>query len=199
MKRYRWLPLILLLALMLLLTACGGPEPEEAAPETAAEQEAAVSEQEETPDTSAAGGSGAEEEEWTGPGLSAADLVFMRRPTTAALDSYDNMYKYIHSQTGQQLLLYCEQEIPYLCFIAVDMINDGGNIGFQPGEDLCYVEPLTPDQPLLVDFLPQGDLHSGFGVRFGDPDDPEREYFFILAPNGRGEPGDPPLTFQQIY
>ena len=207
--------LILALAACLLLAGCGSVKPadaglteetvdtgeaeaeagEAATEEAAAEEEAA--EEEATEEVAA-------EEEAAGggevlSGLSAGGLVFMVPATDEVLEPYDDFDVFNYNPGVQPLLFYTERDIPNFRLVSVVTDNDGGEIVFLPDQLLYQRNWLNPERPSLIQILPQGDITSGFGVMFKDPEDPETEHFYILSPTGRGDPGDPPLVFTEIY
>lgn len=202
-KTWLWaLEAALLIGTALLLSACGEKEP--------ADQEAPAPAEQQTEETPAVGteaqagglGAGTEEGEsvpWQHELLSAGDLVFLREPTEQALAEYEGFDEYILDPDGERLLFYSRQEIPGFRIVSAKMNNDGGNIAFDVDTSLYSLDTLTPERPLLVQLLPAGDLFSGYGVLFSDPEDPDRQHFYLLSVTGRGEPGDPPLIFQEIY
>ncbi|MBR5429935.1 MAG: hypothetical protein IK116_05335 [Firmicutes bacterium] len=194
--RKLWLCLLLTAALIL-----GGCEWREEDPpaDNAAEDVTEEAVTDDAAGTDAAETAEPEDVPWVGEGLSAAGLVFMENPTTEVLEGYADLCTCTVGQGGQRLLLRCERELPSLRVVTTEMTNDGGEVGFLPGEELCVMAPFTPEQPLLLNFLPAGDLFSGCGLVCVDPADGETEHFFVFVPTGRGEPGDPPLIFQQIY
>ena len=207
--------LILALAACLLLAGCGSVKPadaglteetvdtgeaeaeagEAATEEAAAEEEAA--EEEATEEVAA------EEEEAGGgevlSGLSAGGLVFMVPATDEVLEPYDDFDVFNYNPGVQSLLFYTERDIPNFRLVSVTVENDGGSLTFAPDQLLYQRNWLNPERPSLIQILPQGDVNSGFGVTFTDPEDPETEHFYILSPTGRGDPGDPPLVFTEIY
>ena len=132
-------------------------------------------------------------------GLSAGGLVFMALATDESLSPYDDFDVFNYHPGVQPLLFYCERDIPYFRLVSVTMENDGGELVFAPDQILYQRNWLTPDRPSLIQILPRGDINSGFGVTFTDPEDPERQHFYLLSPNLRGEPGDPELVFTEIY
>ena len=207
--------LILALAACLLLAGCGSVKPadaglteetvdtgeaeaeagEAATEEAAAEEEAA--EEEATEEVAA-------EEEAAGggevlSGLSAGGLVFMVPATDEVLEPYDDFDVFNYNPGVQPLLFYTERDIPDFRLVSVVTDNDGGEIVFLPDQLLYQRNWLNPERPSLIQILPQGDVNSGFGVTFTDPEDPETEHFYVLTPTGRGDPGDPPLVFTEIY
>ena len=213
MKR---LGLILLLAAALTLAACNGAEETadngSAAEESAAEETAAAT----ATDVAAAGETAAgealdeslaeaEDEAavadagWDGSGLSAGGLVFMVPATDEVLAPYDDFDVFNYDPGVQPLLFYTERDIPNFRLVSVTMENDGGELAFRPDQLLYQRNWLNPERPSLIQILPRGDINSGFGITFTDPEDPETEHFYILSPTGRGEAGDPPLVFTEIY
>ena len=213
MKR---LGLILLLAAALTLAACNGAEETadngSAAEESAAEETAAAT----ATDVAAAGETAAgealdeslaeaEDEAavadagWDGSGLSAGGLVFMVPATDEVLEPYDDFDVFNYDPGVQPLLFYTERDIPNFRLVSVTMENDGGELLFRPDQLLYQRNWLNPERPSLIQILPRGDINSGFGITFTDPEDPETEHFYILSPTGRGEAGDPPLVFTEIY
>ena len=215
MKR---LGLILLLAAALTLAACNGAEEtadngpaveesaaaaadvaaagETAAGETLGEardeaQDEALNEAEDEAAVADAG--------WDGSGLSAGGLVFMVPATDEVLAPYDDFDVFNYDPGVQPLLFYTERDVPNFRLVSVTMENDGGELVFRPDQLLYQRNWLNPERPSLIQILPQGDVNSGFGITFTDPEDPETEHFYILSPTGRGEAGDPPLVFTEIY
>lgn len=212
MKR---LGLILLLAAALTLAACNGAE-ETADNGPAAEESAAAT----ATDVAAAGETAAgetlgeardealneaEDEAavadagWDGSGLSAGGLVFMIPATDEVLAPYDDFDVFNYDPGVQPMLFYTERDVPNFRLVSVTMENDGGELVFRPDQLLYQRNWLNPERPSLIQILPQGDINSGFGITFTDPEDPETEHFYILSPTGRGEAGDPPLVFTEIY
>lgn len=207
--------LILALAACLLLAGCGSVKPADAglteetvdtgeaeaeAGETANEAavtEGAAAEEEATEEVAA-------EEEAAGgvevaSGLSAGGLVFMVPATDEVLEPYDDFDVFNYNPGVQPLLFYTERDIPNFRLVSVTVENDGGSLTFAPDQLLYQRNWLNPERPSLIQILPQGDVNSGFGVVFTDPEDPETEHFYVLTPTGRGDPGDPPLVFTEIY
>ncbi|MBR3391954.1 MAG: hypothetical protein IKG74_04790 [Firmicutes bacterium] len=207
--------LILALAACLLLAGCGSVKPadaglteetvdtgeaeaeagEAATEEAAAEEEAA--EEEATEEVAA-------EEEAAGgvevaSGLNAGGLVFMVPATDEVLEPYDDFDVFNYNPGVQPLLFYTERDIPNFRLVSVTVENDGGSLTFAPDQLLYQRNWLNPERPSLIQILPQGDVNSGFGVTFTDPEEPETEHFYVLTPTGRGDPGDPPLVFTEIY
>ncbi|MBR5743685.1 MAG: hypothetical protein IKX85_07735, partial [Clostridia bacterium] len=136
---------------------------------------------------------------WDETVLSAGGLVFMTEATDQALEAYDDFDVFDCNEDGLPLLFYTKQDIPNFRLVRVTMDNDGGDLTFAPDEVLYQRNWLNPERPSLLRVRPVGDVNSGFGVTFTDPEDPEREHFYLLSPNGRGEPGDPELIFTEIY
>ena len=215
MKR---LGLILLLAAALTLAACNGAE--ETADNGPAAEESAAEETATATDVAAAGETAAgetlgeardealdeaEDEAavadagWDGSGLSAGGLVFMVPATDEVLAPYDDFDVFNYDPGVQPLLFYTERDIPNFRLVSVTMENDGGELVFRPDQLLYQRNWLNPERPSLIQILPRGDINSGFGITFTDPEDPETEHFYILSPTGRGEAGDPPLVFTEIY
>ena len=220
MKR---LGLILLLAAALTLAACNGAEQAAdngpAAEESAAEETAATAADVAAAGETAAGetlGEARDEAQdealneaedeaavadagWDGSGLSAGGLVFMVPATDEVLAPYDDFDVFNYDPGVQPLLFYTERDVPNFRLVSVTMENDGGELVFRPDQLLYQRNWLNPERPSLIQILPQGDVNSGFGITFTDPEDPETEHFYILSPTGRGEAGDPPLVFTEIY
>ncbi len=215
MKR---LGLILLLAAALTLAACNGTE--ETADNGPAAEESAAEETATATDVAAAGETAAgetlgeardealneaEDEAavadagWDGSGLSAGGLVFMVPATDEVLAPYDDFDVFNYDPGVQPMLFYTERDVPNFRLVSVTMENDGGELVFRPDQLLYQRNWLNPERPSLIQILPQGDINSGFGITFTDPEDPETEHFYILSPTGRGEAGDPPLVFTEIY
>ena len=136
---------------------------------------------------------------WDGSGLSAGGLVFMVPATDEVLAPYDDFDVFNYDPGVQPLLFYTERDIPNFRLVSVTMENDGGELVFRPDQLLYQRNWLNPERPSLIQILPRGDINSGFGITFTDPEDPETEHFYILSPTGRGEAGDPPLVFTEIY
>ena len=136
---------------------------------------------------------------WDGSGLSAGGLVFMVPTTDEVLAPYDDFDVFNYDPGVQPLLFYTERDVPNFRLVSVTMENDGGELVFRPDQLLYQRNWLNPERPSLIQILPQGDINSGFGITFTDPEDPETEHFYILSPTGRGEAGDPPLVFTEIY
>ncbi|MBO7668697.1 MAG: hypothetical protein J6T26_09575 [Firmicutes bacterium] len=202
--------LILALAACLLLAGCGSVKPadagltEETVDTGEAEAEAGEAATEEAAaEEEAAEEVAAEDEEAGGAevlsGLSAGGLVFMIPATDEVLDPYDDFDVFNYNPGVQPLLFYTEQDIPDFRLVSVVAENDGGTLTFAPDQLLYQRNWLNPERPSLIQILPRGDVNSGFGVMFKDPEEPETEHFYILSPTGRGEPGDPPLVFTEIY
>ena len=209
--------LVLALAAALTLAGCGSVKPadagsaeesvtEEAAPnetapeETAPEESAAeetAAEEEAAEEEAAEEGAAGEGEVLSG--LSAGGLVFMAPATDELLAPYDDFDVFNYDPGVQPLLFYTEQDIPDFRLVSVVAENDGGTLTFAPDQLLYQRNWLNPERPSLIQILPRGDVNSGFGVMFKDPEEPETEHFYILSPTGRGEPGDPPLVFTEIY
>lgn len=217
MKR---LGLILLLAAALTLAACNGTE-ETADNVPAAEESAAAETAAATAADAAAAGETASGETlgeardealdeaedeaavadagWDGSGLSAGGLVFMIPATDEVLAPYDDFDVFNYDPGVQPMLFYTERDIPNFRLVSVTMENDGGELVFRPDQLLYQRNWLNPERPSLIQILPRGDINSGFGITFTDPEDHETEHFYILSPTGRGEAGDPPLVFTEIY
>ncbi len=202
--------LILALAACLLLAGCGSVKPadagltEETVDTGEAEDEAGETANEEAVTEGAAAEEVAAEEEAAGgvevaSGLSAGGLVFMVPATDEVLEPYDDFDVFNYNPGVQPLLFYTERDIPNFRLVSVTVENDGGSLTFAPDQLLYQRNWLNPERPSLIQILPQGDVNSGFGVTFTDPEDPETEHFYILSPTGRGDPGDPPLVFTEIY
>lgn len=202
--------LILAMAAALALAACTSVKPADAGlTESNTDAEASVFAEEETADTgeaeagvgeNATGEAAAEEAEaGVAPGLSAGGLVFMVPATEEALGPYDDFDVFNYNPGVQPMLFYSEQDIPDFRLVSVVTDNDGGTLTFVPDQMLYQRNWLNPERPSLIQILPQGDINSGFGIIFTDPEDPETEHFYILSPNLRGDPGDPPLVFNEIY
>lgn len=209
MKR---LGLILLLAAALTLAACNGAEETAdngpAAEESAAEETAAATAADAAAAGETASGEALDEAEdeaavadagWDGSGLSAGGLVFMVPATDEVLAPYDDFDVFNYDPGVQPLLFYTERDVPNFRLVSVTMENDGGELVFRPDQLLYQRNWLNPERPSLIQILPRGDINSGFGITFTDPEDPETEHFYILSPTGRGEAGDPPLVFTEIY
>lgn len=215
MKR---LGLILLLAAALTLAACNGTE--ETADNGPAAEESAAEETATATDVAAAGETAAgetlgeardealneaEDEAavadagWDGSGLSAGGLVFMIPATDEVLAPYDDFDVFNYDPGVQPMLFYTERDVPNFRLVSVTMENDGGELVFRPDQLLYQRNWLNPERPSLIQILPRGDINSGFGITFTDPEDHETEHFYILSPTGRGEAGDPPLVFTEIY
>ena len=198
--------LCLLFLAMLMLSACGAeqaasseeaPSEETATPTDAAadtETAATATDVAEAEDESAVADAG-----WDDTGLSAGGLVFMVPATDEALEPYDDFDVFNYNEGVRPLLFYTKQDIPNFRLVSVTMDNDGGDLTFAPDEILYQRNWLNPERPSLIQILPVGDINSGFGVTFTDPEDPQTEHFYLLSPTGRGEPGDPELIFTEIY
>ena len=199
--------LCLLVVAMLMLSACGAEQaassgealPEETTTPTdaAVDTEAAAAtatDVAEAEDESAVADAG-----WDDTGLSAGGLVFMAPATDEALAPYDDFDVFNYNEGVRPLLFYTRQDIPNFRLVSVTMDNDGGDLTFAPDEILYQRNWLNPERPSLIQILPIGDINSGFGVTFTDPEDPQTEHFYLLSPTGRGEPGDPELIFTEIY
>ena len=207
--------LILALAACMLLAGCGSVKPADAgSTESNTDAEASVFAAEETANEEAVTEGAAAEEEATeevaaeeeaaggvevASGLSAGGLVFMVPATDEVLEPYDDFDVFNYNPGVQPLLFYTERDIPNFRLVSVVTDNDGGSLTFAPDQLLYQRNWLNPERPSLIQILPQGDVNSGFGVTFTDPEDPETEHFYILSPTGRGDPGDPPLVFTEIY
>lgn len=207
--------LILALAACLLLAGCGSVKPADAGltEETVDTGEAEAEAGEAATEEAAAEGEAAEEEateevaaeeEAAGggevlSGLSAGGLVFMVPATDEVLEPYDDFDVFNYNPGVQPLLFYTERDIPDFRLVSVTAENDGGTLTFTPDQLLYQRNWLNPERPSLIQILPQGDVNSGFGVTFKDPEEPETEHFYVLTPTGRGDPGDPPLVFTEIY
>ena len=202
--------LILALAACLLLAGCGSVKPadagltEETVDTGEAEAEAGEAAAEEAAAEEEATEEVAAEEEAAGgvevaSGLSAGGLVFMVPATDEVLEPYDDFDVFNYNPGVQPLLFYTERDIPNFRLVSVVTDNDGGEIVFLPDQLLYQRNWLNPERPSLIQILPQGDVNSGFGVTFTDPEEPETEHFYVLTPTGRGDPSDPPLVFTEIY
>lgn len=198
--------LIAALAACLLLAACTSVKPADSgSTESNTDAEAPIFAEEETADPGEAG-AGVEETAgedeyalWLQEHLSAGGLVFMVPATDEVLEPYDDFDVFNYNPGVQPLLFYTEQDIPDFRLVSVVTENDGGDAVYLPDQVLYQRNWLNPERPSLIQILPQGDVNSGFGVTFKDPEDPETEHFYVLTPTGRGDPGDPPLVFTEIY
>ena len=198
--------LIAALAACLLLAACTSVKPADAGlTESNTDAEAPVFAEEETADPGEAGAGveeAAGEDEyalWLQERLSAGGLVFMVPATDEVLEPYDDFDVFNYNPGVQPMLFYTEQDIPDFRLVSVVTDNNGGDIVYLPDQVLYQRNWLNPERPSLIQILPVGDINSGFGIIFTDPEDPETEHFYILSPTGRGEAGDPPLVFTEIY
>lgn len=207
--------LILALAACLLLAACTSVKPADAgSTESNTDAEASVFAAGETANEEAVTEGAAAEEEATEEvaaeekaagggevlsGLSAGGLVFMVPATDEVLEPYDDFDVFNYNPGVQPLLFYTEQDIPDFRLVSVTVENDGGDIVYLPDQVLYQRNWLNPERPSLIQILPVGDINSGFGIIFTDPDDPETEHFYMIIPNLRGEHGDPWLLFTEIY
>ena len=136
---------------------------------------------------------------WDDTGESAGGLVFMVPAPDETVAPYDDFDVFNYNEGVRPLLFYTKQDIPNFRLVSVTMDNDGGDLTFAPDEILYQRNWLNPERPSLIQILPVGDVNSGFGVTFTDPEDPQTEHFYLLSPTGRGEPGDPELIFTEIY
>lgn len=198
--------LIAALAACLLLAACTSVKPADSgSTESNTDAEAPIFAEEETADPGEAGAGveeAAGEEEyalWLQEHLSAGGLVFMVPATDEVLEPYDDFDVFNYNPGVQPMLFYTEQDIPDFRLVSVVTENDGGDTVYLPDQVLYQRNWLNPERPSLIQILPQGDVNSGFGVTFKDPEEPETEHFYVLTPTGRGDPGDPPLVFTEIY
>ena len=198
-----WLVWVLVLALA-LLTACGAPAP---APVTEPDDQGAATQTTETQPTDVQSpddqSTDAQPTPETGGGEAAVpgsgDLVYLLEANEETFGLYPTFDTYNQTDDGLMMFFCSNQPIPDFAFVAAAMDNNGGELSFSVERPLYEMGWLEPDYPLMVQFLPYGDIFSGFGVTFTDPGDGVTQHFYLLQSTGRGEEGDLPMEFVKIY